>query len=358
MMNLFSCSCGCESPLQHSMSRRNFLCSSVLGGLVAATPPSLWGSVDYGAARAQGQTVIKATHGTGLCNLGMFLVKERNLGKDDGVIVDFVNTPSNADITMIFGAGIVNVSMLPYSFFLTLYGKGVPIKIIAGGGVAGNGIVGSSGITSQETTRGKALGTVQADTLEVLPYDWLKKAGMSLSDVDVRYFGTSPELAQAFIAGSVDWLCHIEPYATQALQGREGATLLSNGTDIYGPNYSDCVLAAYTGMIKDSRPALKGLIKALMIAQKQTEEDREAALKETLGKYYKADLETVLAASEKQPVAVDQRGGTKFVIERSQSMVELGYLEKPIDENAFDWSILEQVIGENKDLYDSLRVKT
>lgn len=349
--------CGCGLP--HSapvlLSRRQFVCSSLLGGSIAATPASFWAGIDKAAA--QDLTTLKATHGTGLCNLGLFLVKERQLGKDDGIQLEFVNTPSNADITMIFGAGIVNVSMLPYSFFLTLYGQGAPVKIIAGGGVKGNSIVAGPGIKTQEDTRGKVLATVQADTLEIMPYDWLKKAGMSLTDVEVRYFGTSPEQAQAFIAGAVDWMCHIEPYATQALQGREGATLLSDGSDIYPKNYTDCVLAAYTGLIEENRPALKALIKALFVAQRQSEEDRESCIRDTVGKYYKADLATVLDASAKQPNAVDQRGGTQFVIERSQSMTELGYLDGPIDENAFDWTLLEEVIAENPELYESVTLK-
>ena len=30
-------------------------------------------------------------------------------------------------------------------------------------------------------------------------------------------------------------MCHIEPYASQALASRKGAVKLSDGTDVYGP---------------------------------------------------------------------------------------------------------------------------
>lgn len=118
-----------------------------------------------------------------------------------------------------FGAGLVDISMIPYSNFMTLYDAGAPVRIVAGGGVQGCIIVAKEGIKSAADLRGKTFGTFQADTLEVLPYDYLKKAGMTFQDVDIRYLNTSPELAQAFIAGAVDAICHIEPYATQCVQG-------------------------------------------------------------------------------------------------------------------------------------------
>ncbi|WP_325095442.1 ABC transporter substrate-binding protein, partial [Burkholderia contaminans] len=167
------------------------------------------------------------THGTGLCNCPFFLVKERNLAQ--GVSLDFVTTPTNADIAALFGAGVVDVSVVPYTNFMTLYDAGAPIKIVAGSGVQGCVIAAQAGITSAEQLRGKTIGTFQADTLEMLPYDYLKKAGLSFKDVKVRYFGTSPELAQAFIAGNIDAMCHIEPYATQALKSRPGSVNPAQG---------------------------------------------------------------------------------------------------------------------------------
>jgi NitT/TauT family transport system substrate-binding protein len=346
-----------DLPRARDMDRRRFLCSSVAAGAVAATSSFLWAGPDN-AARAAGMTTIKATHGTGLCNLGIFLVRERGLAKADNVAVEFVNTPSNADITTIFGAGLVDVSLIPYSNFMTLYDKGVPVKIVAGGGVEGCVICGQPHVKTQADAKGKVLGTFQADTLEILPYDWLKKGKMSFKDVDVRYFGTSPELAQAFIAGSVDLMCHIEPYSTQALEGVKGSNKISDGTDVYHKGYSDCVLATRTGLITENRPALKALIKALFVAQKQSEEDRASCVKDTVGKYYKASEEVVLHASTQQPNVVDQRGETQFMMDRSESLKELGYVDKTLDKNAFDWTVLEEVIGENKSLYDSLKLKS
>jgi NitT/TauT family transport system substrate-binding protein len=341
-----------------NFSRRNFLRSMAAGaGATMALPAGLASLLAPGAARAAGST-IKATHGSGFCNMGIFLAKERGLAKADGVDLEFVVTPSNTEITTMFGAGLVDISMIPYSNFMTLYDAGAPVKIIAGGGVQGCIIVAKDGIKSAADLKGKSFGTFQADTLEVLPYDYLKKAGLSFKDVAIKYLDTSPELAQAFIAGAVDAICHIEPYATQCVKSRPGASVLSDGTDLYGKNYSDCVLAARVPLLEKNPAAVKAVIKALFVAQSQAESDKAAALKDTVGSYYKTTMEAAIDASAKQPLEVDQRNQTQFIIDRGQSMMELGYIKKMPDKNAFDWSLLEAVIAENKALYDGLKLKS
>ena len=337
--------------------RRTFLKGSTLAGIAAALPLGIAGMLDPKAAWAA-NTSIKATHGTGLCNLGIFLAKERGLAKEEGVDLNFVVTPSNADIATLFGAGVVDISMIPYSNFLTLYDAGAPVRIVAGGGVEGCMIIAAEGIKSAADMKGKKFGTFQADTLEVLPYDWLKKDGMSFKDIDVRYFNTSPEMAQAFIAGAVDGICHIEPYASQAALSRKGSTMLSDGTDVYGKGYSDCVLAVRTPLIEKNPDAVKAIIKALMVAQSQAETDPDAALKDTVGTYYKTTMEAARTAQERQPIVVDQRNQTQFILDRGQSMKEMGYIKKLPDATAIDWSLLESVIVENTDLYASLKLKS
>ena len=350
--------CDRDGTFFRNFSRRNFLKPTVAGAAATiALPPALAALLSPSRAHAAG-TTIKATHGSGFCNMGMFLAKERELTKADGVDLEFVVTPSNTEITTMFGAGLVDMSMIPYSNFMTLYDAGAPVKIIAGGGVEGCIIVAKEGIKSAADLKGKTFGTFQADTLEVLPYDYLKKAGLSFNDVQIKYLDTSPELAQAFMAGAIDAICHIEPYASQCVIGREGATVLSDGTDVYGKGYSDCVLAVRTPLLESNPAAVKAVIKALFVAQSQAEADKTAALKDTVGKYYKTTMEAAIDASSKQPIVVDQRNQTQFIIDRGQSMKDLGYVKKLPDKGAFDWSLLEAVIAENKPLYDGLKLKS
>ena len=342
------------------MSRRQLFRRGAAVGAAVALPAWLLaacgdaGTAAGGAQAADGSTVLKATHGTGLCNLGMFLAKERNLTQDESVSIEFVVTPTNADIVTLFGAGQVDVSLIPYTQFMTLHEQGAPVTIVAGGGVQGCVIAAQPGITSAADLRGKTLGTFQADTLDVLPYNYLKQAGIPFGDVTVRYFGTSPELAQAFIGGSIDAISHVEPYATQALDATDGSVKLSDGIDVYGPNYTDCVLAVRNQLLTSNPQSIKALIKGLLVAQQQTEQDRASAVKLTTGVYFKASEADVLGASTKQPNIVDQRTKSQFMLDRGKDMVEMGYLKTAPDASIFDWTLLEQVISENPDLYGSL----
>ncbi|WP_222435327.1 ABC transporter substrate-binding protein [Puniceibacterium confluentis] len=339
-------------------SRRGFLKGGAAAAAGFALPASLAGLVGAGPAAAQGMTTIKATHGSGLCNLGIFLAKERNLAAADGVELDFVVTPTTTDVVTLFGAGLVDISVIPYSNYITLVDAGAPVQIVAGAGVEGCIMVGSEGITTAADLKGKKIGTFQADTLEVLPYDFLTKAGLSFQDVEMVYLNTSPELAAAFINGAIDVVSHIEPYATQCLSERAGSTVLTDGLDLYGPQYSDCVLAARIPLIEENPGAVKAVIKAMMTAQLQSEQDVDAALADTVGTYYKTSLEALTLAQSRQPVMIDQRNNTGFFTDRSVSMQKMGYVKNTLPESAVNWSLLEEVIAENADLYGALKLKS
>ncbi len=331
--------------------RREFLCHCCVGGVATA---AMLAGINRPAKA--GMLTVRATHGTGLCNMAIFLAHARKMTEKYGINLEFVNAPSSGDIAAIFGSGQVDLSSIPYSNYFTLIDKGAPVKIVSGTGSEGCVIVSQPGIDSAEKLRGKSLGTFQADTLEVLPYDWLKKHGIDWAKMDVKFLGSSPEIVQAFVNGAVDSISHIEPYATQALRAVEGAHVLSDGTDIYGPYYTDCVIAVSERLINADREAVKNLIRTFMLAQHESEKDRMQACRDTVGIYYKTDFETLIDASTKQFLMIDQRRMQQFMIDRSMSMVELGYTKQPIDESAFDWSMLEEVIAEEPELYRSLIV--
>jgi NitT/TauT family transport system substrate-binding protein len=350
--------CGNTHEKIMEASRRGFL-KTGFGALAAvALPSGVVQLMGAGQAFAADPTTLKATHGSGLCNLGIFLAKERKLAEADNVNLEFVVAPTTTDVVTLFGAGIVDVSVIPYSNFFTLVDQGAPVKIVAGAGVQGCVLVAAQGITDAASLKGKSIGTFQADTLEVMPYDYLVKAGLSFADVEVKYFNTSPELAAAFIAGAIDAVCHIEPYATQCLTERAGSTVLSDGIDLYGASYSDCVLAAATPLIESNRDAVKALIKAMMTAQSQAEADVAAALEQTVGTYYKTSIEALTLAQSRQPIMIDQRLNTRFFKDRSASMQSMGYVKNLVPDDAVDWTLLEEVIAENADLYAGLKLKS
>jgi len=176
----------------------------------------------------------------------------------------------------------------------------------------------------------------------VLPYDWLKKHGVSFRDINVRYMGNTPEAVEAFKAGALDMICTIEPYGTALLHDVKGSVMLSDGTDIYGKGYTDCVLAARSELIATSPAAIKTLIKGMMKAQHMAESDPEAVLKILVGPYYKTSIENARIAMAKQPSVVDARSQTQFILDRTNSILEMGYIKNKPGRDAIDWTILEQ----------------
>ena len=350
--------CDRSAPLSLSslrasdFTRRGFLRTAGAGALTVAISGGLHSHAD--AAEAH----IKSVHGSGFCNLNYFLTEAKQLAQDDGVILDFVVTPTSAEMVTFLGAGQVDAALIPYTSFIALYDKGAPVKIVAGGGIQGCVLVAQPGLDSPDKLKGKTLGTFQMDTLEVLPYEWLKKHGVSFRDINVRYMGNTPEAVEAFKAGALDMICTIEPYGTALLHDVKGSVMLSDGTDIYGKGYTDCVLAARSELIATSPAAIKTLIKGMMKAQHMAESDPEAVLKILVGPYYKTSIENARIAMAKQPSVVDARSQTQFILDRTNSILEMGYIKNKPGRDAIDWTILEQAIAENKELYDGLKYKS
>lgn len=333
-------------------SRRRFL-----KGVAAATTINMGlGGALAGPAHAAGG--VKSTHGTGFCNLNIFLAHSRQYAKKDGTELVFINTPTFAEQVTFLGMGQVDIGLMPYTSFMALYDAGAPVKIVAGGGIEGCAIVARPGLDSPEKLKGKTLGTFQLDTLEVMPYDYLKKNGISFKDVKVRYMGNTPEAVEAFKAGALDWICTIEPYASALVNDVKGAVMLTNGVDLYGKGYTDCVLAARASLMKDNPEGLKAVIKGMMQAQLDAETQTETVLKELVGKYYKTSLENAKIAQGKQPAVVDARSQTDFILQRTDSVMEMGYIKKKPGRDAIDWTLLEAVIKENPDLYGKLKFKS
>ena len=84
---------------------------------------------------AAAATGIRATHGTGFCNLNLFLSHALQTAKEDGVEIQFVNTPTFAEQVTFLGIGQVDVGLMPYTSFMALFDAGAPVKVVAGGGI-------------------------------------------------------------------------------------------------------------------------------------------------------------------------------------------------------------------------------
>ncbi len=345
MTNTLACTSVWNSPV----SRRAAIRGAALGSIAMMT-------CNHGAHAAESH--IKSTYGSGFCNLNFYLTNALQTAQADGLILDFITVPTFAEQVTFLGAGQVDAGLMPYTSFIALYDAGAPVKIVAGGGIQGCILVAQPGLDSPAKLKGKTLGTFQLDTLEVLPYDWFKKNGVSFKDINVRYMGNTPEAVEAFRAGAIDMICTVEPYGTALLDDVKGSVKLSDGLDIYGPGYTDCVLAVSDNLIKTNPAGIKALIKGMMVAQNMAETEPQKTLDRLVGSYYKTSMENAKIAMSKQPSVVDARNQTDFILERVNSIMEMGYIKTKPGRGAIDWTLLEQVIAENPDLYGKLKLKS
>ncbi|GAB4372362.1 MAG: hypothetical protein Kow00121_14610 [Elainellaceae cyanobacterium] len=339
-------------------SRRRFL-GLTLGAALTPTMMSILSSCAGNRTVASGGSssrAIKFAHGAGICNMPLFYSAEKQLFAKYGFTGTAALTPMPADVAIQLATGQVEMAVIPFTNAIAAYTQGASFQVVAGSGVEGLIVVAKPDIQSFADLKGKKIATFQADTLDVVVYDYLKREGMTYNDVEMVYLGDSTELLNAYLAGQVDAVSHIEPYATKAKTSTNG-NILGDGTDIYGENYPDCVLAVRNEIIESDPQMVKDVIRVFFEAQYQIENSFEEAAKTTIDKYYKTDMDSLLAAAQAQPPGVDIRDKRDFMYSRAASMRELNYINSDPDENFVNFSLLEEVIEESPELWERVRVK-
>ena len=258
------------------------------------------------------------------------------------------------------GTGQVDVSVLPYTNFMALYDAGAPVKIVAGGGVQGVYIVAQPGLDTPAKLKGKTLGTFQNDTLEVLPYDWLKKNGVSYKDVTVRYMDSMGDMVAAFKAGAIDIASTIEPYGSALAERREGF-----GAAVRRRRHlrtraipTACSPPAPTLLKKDPR-SVKALIKAMLKAQLLWETgSRDARSPSWSAPTTRPRIENARIGGKAQPAKVDQRAQTDFILNRVDSSWRWATSRRSRARTRSTGAISRQAIAEVPDVYAKLKYKS
>lgn len=344
----------------HSRTNRRRFLGMGLGAAVTPSLLSLLSSCAPGkkpsASGGWDGREIKFAHGAGLCNMPLFYAAEKELFAKYGFKGTAALTPMPADVAVQLATGQVEMAVIPFTNAIAAYTQGASFQVVAGSGVEGLIIVAKPEIKSFADLKGKKIATFQADTLDVIVYDYLKKEGLTYDDVEMVYLGDSTELLNAYLAGQVDAVSHIEPYATKAKTETSG-NILGNGVDIYGNGYPDCVLAVRNEIIESEPEMVKDVIRVFFEAQYEIESNFEGAAQATIDKYYKTDMDSLLASAQAQPPGVDVRDKRDFMYERAESMKELNYINTDLDDNFVNFSLLEEVIAESPELWERVKVK-
>src|SRR5262249_50146453 len=249
----------------------------------------------------------------------------------------------------------VEMAVLPYTSAIAAYKRSPGFSVISGGGVQGLQVVAKSAIKDFAGLKGKKGGAQQADTPDTKLYEHIKKHAMTDKDVQMQYIADTFELSNAFIAGQLDAIAIIEPYATKC-KTATGGSFLGDGIDMYGRGYPDCVLLAQKKVIDKEPEVVKNVIRAFFDAEYEIESNIEEAAKLMVGKYYKTDMASLLSAAKAQPPGVDIRDKREFMFGRAKSMRELNYISKDPDQDFVHFNDLDAVIKESPELWKRVKV--
>lgn len=139
----------CTPAWNSAVSRRAALRGAALGSIALMT---------CNRAAHAAESHIHSTFGSGFCNLNFYLTNALQTAQPDGLILDFVPTPTFAEQVTFLGAGTVDAGLMPYTSFVALYDAGAPVKIVAGGGIEGCILVAQPGLDSPENSRARLWG--------------------------------------------------------------------------------------------------------------------------------------------------------------------------------------------------------
>ena len=273
-------------------------------------------------------------------------------------MLDFVITPTFAEQVTFLGSGQVDAGLIPYTSFVALFDAGAPVKVIAGGGIQGCVLVAQPGLDSPEKLKGKTLGTFQMDTLEVLPYDWMKKHKRELQGHQCPLHGhharggggvqgrrARPDLHHRALRhraaerreGQRDAVGRPRHLRSRLHRLRAGGARRPDQAEPHGAEVADQ---------GDDDGAVHGGDEAGGDAA----DPGRAVLQDLAGERAHRDVEAAVGGGRARQ--------TQFILDRVESIAEMGYIKKKPGRDAIDWTLLEQVIAENQDLYGKLKYKS
>lgn len=164
-----------------------------------------------------------------------------------------------------------------------------------------------SKLTSTRQLKGKSVAVAQGSSAHYQLVASLEKAGLGLSDIDVKYLQPADALA-AFTSGRVDAWAVWDPYTSQVLQSGQGRVLTTGDGVTNGLTFQ--VAAPDALKDKEKAAAVKDYLERLRRAQKwvygHQEEWAEVWSKDT-GLPYDVALAAVKRSNASRiPVAVDE----------------------------------------------------
>lgn len=330
-----------ELTRQQFLGRCCATCFALSTGGTLASMLAGCGGDDESAAR----TTLRVSHLPAGCVQHLLLAHKRGLFAKEGLNVKLAQFNGPGENIQSFVAGAHDVMHNPWTNTIVAYKRGEKdLRIVGGSGKGGIDLVarGGSVKTVEELAKaadtGLRVGTLRLDTLELVTYGTMRKAGVDYDDYKMTFFPSMVGMGEALIKEQVDVCSLAQPYGATVVD-TAGGTYLASSNDAWGPEAADCVVTVKDGFLEKNGSALQTYLEVLREAARQRDADYEKAISE-LVPVYGVERDVLASGLSRQvPQPVLDEAGLQSLHNGMGYLIELGYLkEDPIDQ-VFDGSV-------------------
>jgi NitT/TauT family transport system substrate-binding protein len=337
---------GIGDAIAADVTRRKFLgacCATGFGIVASGSIASVLSAC--GNATSSSAGTIRVGHLPAGCIQHLLLASKNGLFKKAGLnvqLTQFDGPPPNLQALV---SGAIDISHNPWTTVISAYDQGQKdLRIFGGSGKGGIELVARSGSVKDvpqlaaAANTGLKVGTLRLDTLELVTYGTMKKAGVSYSDYRMKFFPSMVGMGEALIKRSVDVASLAQPYGATVVDQARG-TYLEDSNQVWGPDASDCVVNAKASYIEKNKSKLETYLHVLEEAARQRDADFEKALTQ-LQPIYQVPRPILSSGLKRQtPQPVLDSTGLRSLHNGVGYLIELKYLKTDVIKQVFDPSI-------------------
>ena len=281
------------------------------------------------------------THGGALSNLPLFLALDAGLLAARGVRVEAPGLDGFGATTRRLRDRTAAVGTTGFTQPLADVDSPDPLVIVAGSGLRGMAVIGRPGSTLA-TVSGTVV-TFADDPMEVLLLDVLEHYDLT-ERVTVWPMTSLAAATEALRSGEVEAITMVEPWSAMLLA--DGFSLLSDGTDVWGPVYPDTVLVTRRSFLEREPDAVAAVIAAMREAEHWIGQDPDGALAAVADRFPLFSRAQLRAGLARQPPGIDLRGIEDAILGRWSSVRRLaGLPPAPMPSDLMDLRCLAAVIA-------------
>lgn len=204
-----------------------------------------------------------ATHGCSLSNAVLLVADALDLFAAEDVKVEVPLFRAMGSSAALLADGMAGVGTVAFTQPLVHRGLADPPIVVAGSGRRGVTVLARPEVTEIADLRGQPVGTFAGDPMQLLVHDFF--AAHDLGPLAEVCYSTIEETVQDFAAGRLAAITIVEPYATRLRA--DGARTLTDGTDLWAPDFPDTVLVAARSMLAEQPGTVRRIIRALRHAE-------------------------------------------------------------------------------------------